>query len=195
MTILLHKPYLVKVTTKGEGGSKIPKILTTWFMNDSLCDMLIDDVVLWVNDNIRFAISTIEIEITIFYLVPLDWNVVIRYNKTCFHSPRLLKVPPPISISFVQNHYCQLWFLNSTERKKTALSGRTITDERRRDFNAVLVKRTVSYLQNAFSFEISRAPLRLFYPYRFILNYNTVCSRRILRTLWESGFSWNTLYL
>ena len=34
MTILLHKPYLVKVTTKGGGGSKIPEILTTWFMND-----------------------------------------------------------------------------------------------------------------------------------------------------------------
>ena len=33
MTILLHKPYLVKVTTKW--GSKIPKILTTWFMDDS----------------------------------------------------------------------------------------------------------------------------------------------------------------
>ena len=30
MTILLHKPYLVKVTTKGEGV----KNLTTWFMND-----------------------------------------------------------------------------------------------------------------------------------------------------------------
>ena len=26
MTILLHKPYLVKVTTKGEGGQKYPKI-------------------------------------------------------------------------------------------------------------------------------------------------------------------------
>ena len=25
MTILIHKPYLVKVTTKGEGGSKIPR--------------------------------------------------------------------------------------------------------------------------------------------------------------------------
>ena len=34
MTILLHKPYLKKVTTKEGGGSKIPKILTTWFMDD-----------------------------------------------------------------------------------------------------------------------------------------------------------------
>ena len=34
MTILLHKPYLVKVTTKGEGGSKISKNLTTWFIDD-----------------------------------------------------------------------------------------------------------------------------------------------------------------
>ena len=34
MTILLHKPYLVKATTKGEGGSKISKNLTTWFMDD-----------------------------------------------------------------------------------------------------------------------------------------------------------------
>ena len=33
MTILLHKPYLVKVTTQGR-GSKIPKNLTTWFMDD-----------------------------------------------------------------------------------------------------------------------------------------------------------------
>ena len=34
MTILLHIPYLVKVTTKEGGGSKIPKILTMWFMDD-----------------------------------------------------------------------------------------------------------------------------------------------------------------
>ena len=39
MTILLHKPYLVKVTTKGGGGSKIPKILTTWFMDDPICEL------------------------------------------------------------------------------------------------------------------------------------------------------------
>ena len=32
MSILLHKPYLVKVTTKGGGGSKISKNLTTWFL-------------------------------------------------------------------------------------------------------------------------------------------------------------------
>ena len=31
MTILLHKPYLVKVATM---GGQIPKILTTWFMDD-----------------------------------------------------------------------------------------------------------------------------------------------------------------
>ena len=36
MAILSQKPYLVKVTTKGGGGSKIPKILTTWFMDDPL---------------------------------------------------------------------------------------------------------------------------------------------------------------
>ena len=35
MVILLHKTYLVKVTTKRE-GSKILKILTTWFMDDLL---------------------------------------------------------------------------------------------------------------------------------------------------------------
>ena len=34
MTILLYKPDLVKVTTKGR--SKIPKNLTTWFMDDPL---------------------------------------------------------------------------------------------------------------------------------------------------------------
>ena len=33
MTILKHNPYLIKVTTKGEGKSKIPKKLTKWFMN------------------------------------------------------------------------------------------------------------------------------------------------------------------
>ena len=33
MTILLNKPYLVKVTTR---GSKIPKILTAWFMDDPI---------------------------------------------------------------------------------------------------------------------------------------------------------------
>ena len=31
-----HKPYLVKVTTEGGVGSKIPKILTMWFMDDPL---------------------------------------------------------------------------------------------------------------------------------------------------------------
>ena len=34
MTISYHKPYLVEVTTNVEGDAKIPKILTTWFMND-----------------------------------------------------------------------------------------------------------------------------------------------------------------
>ena len=33
MTILKHKSNLVKVTTKGR-GVKIPKILTTWFMEN-----------------------------------------------------------------------------------------------------------------------------------------------------------------
>ena len=36
ITILLHKPYLVKVTTKGGEGSKIPKTSNTRFMNDPL---------------------------------------------------------------------------------------------------------------------------------------------------------------
>ena len=36
MTILSHKPYLVKVTTKGGRGSKISKNLTTWFTDDPL---------------------------------------------------------------------------------------------------------------------------------------------------------------
>ena len=34
MTILLHKPGIIKVTTKGMGESKIHKILTTLFMDD-----------------------------------------------------------------------------------------------------------------------------------------------------------------
>ena len=34
MTILLHKPYLIKVSMKVELGSKIPKNLTSWFMDD-----------------------------------------------------------------------------------------------------------------------------------------------------------------
>ena len=40
MTILLHKFYLVKVTSDHEGGSNNPKILTTWFMDDPLCSLL-----------------------------------------------------------------------------------------------------------------------------------------------------------
>ena len=38
ISILLHKPYFVKVTTKEEGGGgvKIPKILITWFVDDPL---------------------------------------------------------------------------------------------------------------------------------------------------------------
>ena len=39
MSILLHKPYLVKLSTKGGGGSKLSKILSTWFMDDPLCGM------------------------------------------------------------------------------------------------------------------------------------------------------------
>ena len=34
MTILLHKAYFVILTAKGR-GVKIPKNLTTWFMDDS----------------------------------------------------------------------------------------------------------------------------------------------------------------
>ena len=33
MSMLLHKPYLVKWSTKGGGGSKISKKLSTWFMD------------------------------------------------------------------------------------------------------------------------------------------------------------------
>ena len=36
MTILLDKPYFIKVTTMGEEGVKIPKKLTTWFMDDPI---------------------------------------------------------------------------------------------------------------------------------------------------------------
>ena len=35
MSILLHKPYLVKWFTKGRGGQNVQK-LSTWFMNDPL---------------------------------------------------------------------------------------------------------------------------------------------------------------
>ena len=35
MNIIYREPYLVKVTTKGEGG-QIPKILTEWFMDNPL---------------------------------------------------------------------------------------------------------------------------------------------------------------
>ena len=42
MAILLHKPYFVKMTIKGE-GSKIPKNLTTWFMDDPYA-MFIDSL-------------------------------------------------------------------------------------------------------------------------------------------------------
>ena len=40
MSILLHKPYLVKWSTKGEGGSKMFKNLSTWFMDDPLYKFL-----------------------------------------------------------------------------------------------------------------------------------------------------------
>ena len=32
MSTLLNKGYLVKVSTKGGGGSKMPQILSTWFV-------------------------------------------------------------------------------------------------------------------------------------------------------------------
>ena len=33
MSILLNKSYLVNESTKGEGGSKKPQILSTWFVH------------------------------------------------------------------------------------------------------------------------------------------------------------------
>ena len=36
MSTLLNKSYLVKVSTKGEGGSKMPQILSTWFVHSPL---------------------------------------------------------------------------------------------------------------------------------------------------------------
>ena len=33
MTTTLNNSYLVKVSTWGEGGSKLPKILSTWFVH------------------------------------------------------------------------------------------------------------------------------------------------------------------
>ena len=33
MSTLLNKSYLVKVSTKGRGGSKMPQILSTWFVH------------------------------------------------------------------------------------------------------------------------------------------------------------------
>ena len=36
MSTLLNKSYLVKVSTKGGGGSKIPQILSTWFVHSPL---------------------------------------------------------------------------------------------------------------------------------------------------------------
>ena len=37
MSTLLNKSYLVKVTTKGGGGSKMPQILSTWFVHSPFC--------------------------------------------------------------------------------------------------------------------------------------------------------------
>ena len=36
MSTLLNKSYLVKVSTKGGGGSKMPQILSTWFVHSPL---------------------------------------------------------------------------------------------------------------------------------------------------------------
>ena len=36
MSTLLYNPYIVKWSTKGEGGLKKSKKLSTWFMNDPL---------------------------------------------------------------------------------------------------------------------------------------------------------------
>ena len=34
--LLLHKPYFVKWSTKGGDGVKMPKNMSTWFMDDNL---------------------------------------------------------------------------------------------------------------------------------------------------------------
>ena len=54
MTILLHKTYLVKVTTKGGQNSKISKKFTTWFMDDPLVHILgvKKDQTSWVEEEI-----------------------------------------------------------------------------------------------------------------------------------------------
>ena len=38
MSTLLNKNYLVKVSTKGGGGSKMPQILSTWFVHNPIPD-------------------------------------------------------------------------------------------------------------------------------------------------------------
>ena len=43
MTILLHKPVLVKATTKWGGGSKTSKNLNKWFMDDPIIRSLFKD--------------------------------------------------------------------------------------------------------------------------------------------------------
>ena len=52
MTILLHKPYFLNVTTKGEGGPEIHKNLTTLFMDDPkdrrTCHFFHPQILLWV---------------------------------------------------------------------------------------------------------------------------------------------------
>ena len=41
MSTLLYNPYIVKWSTKGEGGLKKTKKLSTWFMNDPLLNIQI----------------------------------------------------------------------------------------------------------------------------------------------------------
>ena len=44
MSTLLNKSYLVKVSTKGGGGSKMPQILSTWFVHSPLYEFLRDEI-------------------------------------------------------------------------------------------------------------------------------------------------------
>ena len=55
MTILQHKPYLLKVTLKRGGGLKIPKILTTWIMDNPIDHLQHIIIVVYLRDSLSIT--------------------------------------------------------------------------------------------------------------------------------------------
>ena len=92
MTILLHKPYSVKVTTKGEGeGQKYPKIVATWLIDDPFVKQVKN-----TQRGFRIPISSIEW----IFLKRLHQKSRLYVIFFCIECRKVWDMPSPTSCCF-----------------------------------------------------------------------------------------------